>query len=93
MHGLISDRFLKLFLKGFHRPSKPSSAPGRESLAEGTAERINPSDYLEKTEPLEKAVELTQKFHHPGGVNGTPTATQQSDDPQKQTQTKQGDLS
>ena len=89
MHGLISDRFLKRSLKGFHRPSKPSSASRRESLAEGTAEGTNPSEQFEKTESLEKAVELTQKFHHlEDDVNGASTATQQSDDPQKQTQTK-----
>lgn len=55
MNGLIGDRFLKHFLKGFRRPSKPGFVP----------------------ETLEKAVELTHEPHHPGGVNGTPTATRQ----------------
>jgi hypothetical protein len=27
MNGLISDRFLKRFKKGFRRPAKPSSVP------------------------------------------------------------------
>jgi hypothetical protein len=32
MNGLIGDRFLKSFLKGFRRPSKPGFAPKAETL-------------------------------------------------------------
>jgi hypothetical protein len=86
MLSLIGDRFLKRFLKGFPRPSKGGSASKAENLAESAAERVNQSDDLEKAEPLEKAVELTHKFHHSSSVNRTSTATQRPDDPQKQNQ-------
>ena len=33
MNGLIGDRFLKRFLKGFHRPTKPGVVP--ETLERG----------------------------------------------------------
>jgi hypothetical protein len=79
MLSLIGDRFLKRFLKGYRRPSNGSSA------SEAETEKINQSDDLEKAETLEKAVELTHKFHHPqGDVNGTSAATQRTDDHQKQ---------
>jgi hypothetical protein len=79
MLSLIGDRFLKRFLKGFRRPSKGGSA------SEAGTERMNQSDDLEKAETLE----LTHKFHHPkGDVYGTPAATQQPGDPQKQNQPK-----
>jgi hypothetical protein len=32
MYGLIGDRFLKRFLKGFRRPTKPGFAPEAETL-------------------------------------------------------------
>jgi hypothetical protein len=89
MLSLIGDRFLKRFLKGFRSPSKGGSASGAGTLAESAANRMDQSDDLEKLEMPEKAVELTHKFHHPqGDVNGTPAATQQPGDPQKQNQPK-----
>ncbi len=70
MNGLIGDRFLKRFLKGIRRPSKPASAPKADTLVECLAERTNQSDDLEKTETLEDVGESSKKFHHSNGVNG-----------------------
>lgn len=89
MLSLIGDRFLKRFLKGSRYLSKGGSSSEVGTLAESAAERTNRSDDLEQAGTLEKEVDITHKFHHPkGDVNGTPAATQRSDDPQKQTQTK-----
>ncbi len=69
MNGLIGDRFLKRFLKGIRRPSKPASAPEADALAESAVEKENQSDNPEKTETLEDEGECSKKFHHSSGVN------------------------
>jgi hypothetical protein len=63
MNGLIGDRFLKCFLKGLHRVSKPGSASEREALKHRASEKLNASNDLEKTDHHEKADELFRKFH------------------------------
>ena len=83
MLDLIGDRFLKLFLKGFCRPSKPGSTSEVGTLAESAAERMNQSDNPEKTETLEKTDECSKKLHHTGSLNEISAATQLPDGHQK----------
>ena len=55
MQGLIGDRFLKRFLKGIHRPSKPGSTPEARTLAESAAETMNRGDVRWLCQPREGA--------------------------------------
>lgn len=57
MYDLIGDRFLKRFLKGLQRASKPGSPSEMKASEQGTSEKLKASNDLEKTDDHEKADE------------------------------------
>jgi hypothetical protein len=85
MHGLMSDRLLKRFLKGIRRKSKIASANETGPKPESGAELTGRPNCLENDQPQGKEEEeRIKKTNEPKiGLDMTSGATQSLDDLQK----------